>query len=154
MKEIKIRKVASKSKDLRNLIEELDSYLSPLYPENSIHKVNLDTAEKDNVIFILAYKDLKAIGCVALRPLNDSECEMKRMYVIEKERGKGYSNILCTEIENIARKKGFRRILIETGYEQPVAIGLYKKHGYKRISRFGEYIDDPLSVCFAKKLTI
>lgn len=153
MKEIEIRKVTSKNKDLRNLIEELDNYLSTLYPENCIHKVNLDTAEKDNVIFLLAYKDSKAIGCVALRPLNDSVCEMKRMYVIEKERGKGYSSILCIEIENIAKKKGFGRILIETGHEQPEAIGLYKKHGYKSIPKFGEYIGDPSSVCFAKELT-
>lgn len=153
MKGIEIRKVTSKDQDLKSLIEQLDNYLRKLYPEESIHKVDLETAERNNVVFIIAYKDRAPVGCAALRPLDDIKCELKRMFVIEKERGKGYSNALCDEIEKIASKKGFREILIETGYDQPEAIGLYKKKGYKRIPKFGEYIDDPTSICFAKKLT-
>ncbi len=153
MKEIDIRQVKADDQDLRRLIGELDNYLCKKYPESSIHKVNLETADKNNVIFILAYKGRVAIGCAALRPVDDHKCELKRMYIIENERGKGYSDILCSEIENIAIKKGYGKILLETGYKQPEAIGLYKKRGYKRIPKFGEYIVDPLSVCFGRKLT-
>ncbi len=153
MKEIEIKQVRSNDRDLKNLIEELDNFLRKLYPENCIHKIDLTTADRNKVVFIVAYKDSAPIGCAALRPIDEHGCELKRMFIIEKERGKGYSSILCNEIENIAAEKGFRKILIETGYDQPEAIGLYKKHGYERIPKFGEYVNDPTSVCFAKKLT-
>ncbi len=153
MKELELKRVNSDNQDLRKLIEELDIYLSERYPESSIHSVNIETADDDNVIFIIAYKNSIAVGCAALRPVDSQSCELKRMFVVENERGKGYSKIIYEEIESIASNTGYREIKLETGFEQPEAIGLYKKYGYKRIPKFGEYINDPLSVCFAKKLT-
>lgn len=153
MKELELKRVKADNQDLRRLIKELDIYLGERYPESSIHSVDLKTAGEDNVIFIIAYKNSIPVGCAALRPVDSQSCELKRMFVVENERGKGYSKIIYEEIENIARNIGYLEIKLETGFEQPEAIGLYKRYGYKRIPKFGEYINDPLSVCFAKKLT-
>lgn len=39
---------------------------------------------------------------------------------------------------------------LETGKRQLSAIALYETLGFKRIEPFGEYANDPLSVCFEK----
>ena len=52
----------------------------------------------------------------------------------------------------MAPKLGFDIIRLETGTLQPEAIALYQKAGYRRIERYGEYTNDPMSVCFEKHL--
>ena len=42
--------------------------------------------------------------------------------------------------------------MIETGILQPEAINLYKVAGYQRVRCYGRYVDNPLSVCFEKRL--
>ena len=59
---------------------------------------------------------------------------------------------LVRKLEEAARGLGFAMIRLETGTLQPEAIRLYETSGYARIPRFGEYSDDPLSVCFEKRL--
>lgn len=41
---------------------------------------------------------------------------------------------------------------LETGHEQPEAIELYRAAGYRDIPRYGEYENDPHSVCMEKQL--
>ena len=42
--------------------------------------------------------------------------------------------------------------MLETGARQPEALALYESNGFARIAPFGEYIDDPVSVCMEKHL--
>ena len=41
---------------------------------------------------------------------------------------------------------------LETGSRQPEAVGLYERAGYYRIPPFGDYWDDPVSLCYEKRL--
>ena len=47
---------------------------------------------------------------------------------------------------------GIRTLRLETGEPQDEAIGLYARAGYLRIPPFGEYVDDPTSVCMSRSL--
>ena len=47
---------------------------------------------------------------------------------------------------------GYRAIRLETGVLQPEAQRLYESCGYKRIAAFGQYIGNPISVCYEKVL--
>jgi hypothetical protein len=42
---------------------------------------------------------------------------------------------------------------LETGIHQKEAIGLYEQIGFQNIPPFGEYVDDPLSKFFEKKIS-
>jgi ribosomal protein S18 acetylase RimI-like enzyme len=55
-------------------------------------------------------------------------------------------------LEAEARRMGLHTLRLETGDDQPEALALYRRLGYRRIPNFGEYIGDPLSVCMEKTL--
>ncbi|GAB3943494.1 hypothetical protein GCM10027614_32240 [Micromonospora vulcania] len=45
-------------------------------------------------------------------------------------------------------------VCLETGTYLPAAIGLYTSSGYDQIPVYGEYVHNPYSVCFAKRLPV
>ena len=83
---------------------------------------------------------------------HDGDAELKRMYVVPAARGRGHARTVLAELERSAREAGRRRMILETGTEQPEAIGLYRGCGYYPIGRFGAYSDDHRSRCFGKLL--
>lgn len=78
--------------------------------------------------------------------------EVKRLYVRPTHRGNGISRVIMGALEEEALRAGAVRIVLETGVEQPEALRLYEAIGYDRITPYGEYMDDPRSVCFGKEL--
>jgi ribosomal protein S18 acetylase RimI-like enzyme len=72
------------------------------------------------------------------------------MYVTAAHRGKGYARAVLAELERTAAAAGLRRIVLETGTEQPEAIALYTSAGYASMPAFGAYAGSPRSRYFAK----
>jgi GNAT superfamily N-acetyltransferase len=77
--------------------------------------------------------------------------EIKRMFVRETYRGRGYSRLILLRLEELAQRRGCRRVVLETGVGQPEAIGLYESAGYLRIPNYDQYAGNPNSVCLAKQ---
>jgi GNAT superfamily N-acetyltransferase len=104
--------------------------------------------------FVIGYLDGVAVACGGWR-INDeleAAAEIKRMYVVDSVRGKGYSRLVLANLEETARRAGLRRMVLETGLRQPEAISLYTTSGYEQIENFGVYRDHPESRCFGKPL--
>lgn len=109
--------------------------------------------------FVVGYLDGVPVACGGWRahdaaedPLRPGDAEIKRMYVAESVRGRGFARRVLTSLEEAARAAGRRRMVLETGLRQPEAIGLYRANGYARIDNFGVYRHHPESLCFAKDL--
>ena len=135
------------------LIDELDADLLTRYPGEWIHGLHPEDIVNPNFIFIVARLDGEPVACGALRRLARDVAEVKRMFVKQRFRGRGLSRQLLSYLESTARKKRYRILKLETGTKQPEAVGLYESAGYKRIQLFGEYIGNPFSLCFEKRLT-
>jgi GNAT superfamily N-acetyltransferase len=93
----------------------------------------------------------RLIGCAGWRAHGD-DAELKRMFTVEAVRGKGVARRVLAAIENSARERGFRRVILETGDKQPEAIALYEKCGYERIEDFGYYKGEPGVLSYARLL--
>ena len=105
--------------------------------------------------FLVARIDGDPVGCGALRAALDGTpglAEIKRMYTRPEARRRGVSRALLARLEDAARAVGYRRVQLETGTRQPEAIALYETAGYHSIPPYGEFKDDPLSLCYAKDL--
>ncbi len=79
---------------------------------------------------LVAEGDSRIAGCVALRPIGDGICEMKRMFVSSDFHGRGVGMLLGRSVVEEARRLGYRRIMLDTGPRQREAQGLYRKLGF------------------------
>jgi ribosomal protein S18 acetylase RimI-like enzyme len=83
---------------------------------------------------LLAEYDGQLAGCVALHKLEPEICEMKRLYLRTRFRGKGLGRALAETIIAEARAIGYRRMRLDT--VEPVmkdAVGIYRRLGFKEI---------------------
>lgn len=101
---------------------------------------------------VVAYRDGRAVGCGAIKPLEDGVMEVKRMFVFPEMRGQGIASKILSELEHWASELGAQACCLETGLRQPEAIALYEKNGYERIPNYGQYEGVENSVCFRKSL--
>jgi GNAT superfamily N-acetyltransferase len=100
----------------------------------------------------VAYENGAAVGCGAIKQYTSDAMEVKRMYVLIDQRGKGIATEIIQSLEKWARELGYQYCLLETGKRQPEAIALYTKSGYHIIPNFGQYENVENSVCFKKAL--
>ena len=87
---------------------------------------------------ILALDDTDAIGCIALRKLDEGICEMKRLYVKPSGRGKGLGKLLVQTVIDEAVKIGYKKMRLDTVPKMKEAIDLYLKIGFKEIKPYRE----------------
>ncbi len=62
---------------------------------------------------LLASSDGAAVGCVALREVDKTSCEMKRMFVYEQFHGRGVGRALAEMLVAEARGLGYKRMLLD-----------------------------------------
>jgi GNAT superfamily N-acetyltransferase len=106
------------------------------------------------VVLVARDDDGTPIGCGALRPLGPDSAEVKRMYVVPAARGRGLSKLVLAGLEAAALERGWTTLRLETGPEQPEAVGLYTVAGYRPIEAFGHYVGEDAgnSLFFARTL--
>ena len=93
-----------------------------------------------------------AAGCVALRRLDDGSGEMKRMYVREAYRGSGLGRRLAVAIIEEARKRNYRRVVLDTLPKLSPAIALYRDLGFRETAPYLA-CPTPGAICFELKVS-
>ena len=139
--------------DVLELIEELDKELLQRYPSSSIHTLDLDKITNESGLFLVGYISEIAVACCSLCEIEPGVGEIKRVFVKPQYRRKGIAEHIMKHLEEQAVKSGFKFLRVETGVKQPEAVAMYQKLGYYDIAKYGEYINDPNSICMEKRLT-
>jgi putative acetyltransferase len=144
---VNIRRSTLASRDAARLIAALNAELKATFPEPGATHFSLTGAQvgAGDGAFVVAYLDEVAVGCGAVRRLDEATAELKRMYVDPSARGRGIGRALVEALEREARLLSMTRVVLETGTRLAPAIKLYQAMGYTRIPLFGEYVSSPSS---------
>ena len=79
--------------------------------------------------------------------------EVKRVIVVDGQRGRGIGRALMNHLEQLAIEGGAPRLILQTGDRQPDAVALYERVGYTPIPIYEPYIETiPFSLCYEKAI--
>jgi ribosomal protein S18 acetylase RimI-like enzyme len=73
---------------------------------------------------------------VALRPLQNDICEMKRLFVLPQYQGRGIGRALAGSVIEEARNLGYKRMRLDTVESMQAAQKLYISLGFKTINAY------------------
>ena len=148
---IRFLRTNSENQDFIELVKLLDADLAHRDGEDHAfyNQFNKITTIKHAIVL---YENGKPIACGAIKEIEPSAMEVKRMYTLPEYRGKGFATGILKELETWAVELTYSKCVLETGKRQPEAIELYTKNGYTIIPNYGQYVGIENSVCFEKKL--
>ena len=123
-------------------------------PPESIHALSLNGLQGPAVTMWTVWEDTELIGCGAIMELDSAHAELKSMRTSASWRGRGVASALLAHLLGEARRRGYRRVSLETGsmaHFEP-ARTFYLKHGFDYCDPFATYDDDPNSVFMTTEL--
>ena len=145
-KQMRVRQAKTKTeiKEVRNLFREYETLLNVDLRFQSFEEELAGLPGK----YSRPYGDLligldgeRIVGCVAIRRLEDSVCEMKRLFVRPEAQGTGLGRRLAQEIILVARELGYSLMRLDTLDRLTEAMHLYETLGFRRTD---PYYENPL----------
>lgn len=123
-------------------------------PAEHVHALDLEGLVEPDVTFFTVRMegDLVAIG--ALKELDPTHGEIKSMHTRQDQRGQHVGRRLLEHLVGEARRRGYRRVSLETGTGDAFAPAhaLYTCAGFVRCRPFAHYTDNPYSLCMSLAL--
>jgi putative acetyltransferase len=133
---LSINSITEKGDELTTAIQLFKDYALELNADLCFQSFDAELADPlkkygapKGALFI-AYYNNKVAGCIALQPLLDGSCEMKRLYVKPDFRQHKIGDALVQQLLKTATKLGYQKMKLDTLERLQAAINLYKKHGF------------------------
>jgi GNAT superfamily N-acetyltransferase len=137
------------------LLHALDEEIQARYDEpveDFVLKLDPGEVAPRRGAFVVAWVDELAVGCGAVRLVDDETAELKRIYIVPEYRRQGLAGGVVRFLEDRARELGAIRVVLETVADPPAAIALYLAAGYEEIPKFGPYVESEVSFCMGKTI--
>lgn len=111
-------------------------------------------SEPEQRTYLIAVDDGQVIGGAGIARFDGFEqcAELQKLYVADEAKGKGTGRRLLTEIQNSARRKGYRRLYLETHRVLKPAIRLYERDGFVEIEKPDCVLHSAMDRFFMKNL--
>lgn len=136
--------------DVRSLITLHQRRMYDASPPGTSFALDLSGLE-DAAVTVLEARDVDALlGVGALLELSATEGEIKSMRTADTALRRGVGQALLDRIIGIARERGYRRVLLETGTGETFepANRLYLRNGFTRCAPFGEYAETDFNIFY------
>jgi len=141
--------------DVRSMVADLNAYMIPLTPRQFQFQLTVEQmAGPGLTVFVARDAAGKSLGMGSLKVHDADLGEVKRMWTLPAMRGARLGSLLVARIEKLAREKGLKRLVLETG-EAPgfePAWRLYERNGFTVCGAVLDYPDSGYSRFYEKKL--
>jgi putative acetyltransferase len=114
--------------DERGELSDIDNYQSHYFGQQGL--------------FLVVVENNQVIGTGAIRRVDESICELKRLWLLEKYQGRGIGYRVLQELIEFAQTNGYTRMRLETDNEQERAIRFYKRVGFQNIEKYNHRNSD------------
>jgi putative acetyltransferase len=143
-----------KGPEIRALLQEHLDNMKLYSPPESIHALDIEALRQAGITFWTAWENRELLGCGALKELDPQHGEIKSMRTSARHRRQGAATALLNHILEEARRRGYRRLSLETGSNEAFAPArsLYAAFGFTSCGPFADYSLDPYSVFMTKQL--
>ena len=134
--------VAHKHFNEQDPLEETIVRYQTTWPLRDLDNFQQEYIENGGTFLVLC-EDGRIIGTGALRRLDDTTGEIKRVWLLPEHHGQGLGYQIMTHLLDAACEKGYTRVRLETSpaYQQR-AFAFYRKLGFYEIPRYGDDPDD------------
>jgi putative acetyltransferase len=128
--------------------ETLEEYIALIETGHYLKDVdNFQRAYNENGgIFLVALDDDKVIGTGALRWLDGDIAELRRMWLLQQYHGQKIGYRIVQKLFEVARKKGYKRIRLQTNHIQAEAVTFYRELGFYEIPSYRPEDEDDLAM--------
>jgi putative acetyltransferase len=151
---------ASDIDHVRELMRHYNAFLGKLGVDLCFQDFNLELEALPGVyvkprgnLWIAKHVESGApLGCIAVKPLNATECEMKRLWVEDTAKGIGLGRALAETSIAFARDAGYQTMKLDTlRTRMPTAIALYRSLGFVETEA---YVHNPEADVLYMKLNL
>src|SRR5688572_27687072 len=141
----------------REIQELLREHLRGMHlnsPPESVHALDLEGLRQPGITFWTVWDGGELLGCGALKELDAAHGEIKSMRTAAAHLRKGVARRMLAHILAEARRRGYRRVSLETGSGEAFvpAQRLYETFGFAYCGPFDGYAEDPFSVFMTLEL--
>jgi len=120
------------------------SFLSQCFPESGrLFELNGKHSFYNDIpgyfeFFLCLFCNEDLIGTVAVKRLNDTDSELKSLYLFKAYQGKGLGYKLLTEAISFAASNGYSRMYLDSMSTSTKAIRLYRRAGFRDTERYND----------------
>ncbi len=135
------------------LCQQLDSFLQKLIgadKQKTQYAQYNALADIHDVVLII--DEGEVVGCGAVKQYDEHTMEMKRVFVKEECRGKGFGRMIVATLESLAKNKKMTRLVLETGVLLIAAQKMYMSCGFGIIENYDQYKGLEDSICMGKEI--
>lgn len=84
---------------------------------------------------LVGYEENAPVACIAIKKLDDTTCEAKRLFIKPENRGNGYARTMLNTMLDKAKELGFLEVTFTTKPSvMQIGYGLYKRMGFEEVS--------------------
>jgi putative acetyltransferase len=140
--------------EVQQLLHEHLQTLAQHSPPGSMHALDLGSLRRPEITFWSVWGRGGLMGCGALKELDSRHGEIKSMRTAAKHLRQGVAAGMLHHILEEARRRGYRRLSLETGSMAAFAPArrLYAARGFRECAPFAGYRLDPNSVYMTMEL--
>jgi len=140
--------------DLRDLLTMHQRRMVESSPPGTSFALDLTGLASPNVSLFAARRNGGLLGTAALKQIEPRSGEIKSMRVIDRELGTGVGFALLSYLIAVARERGYRTLMLETGTGEGFAAAnaLYVRNGFVRRGPFADYAASDFNIFYERAL--